>query len=275
MRINVVLTYLPLCVCCAFCSLPPARAGEIRELSSEAYLLVEELQLERERLGVPRLEHDEIQSHVIERRLPAIVAGLPPVLPDSVIKINLDEHIYDWHKVCFAAAGPSFAEVAKKLLADDAFMGALEAREYTHLVVAYSDSVPPSVTIVVLVQRFVQFGICTSDLTDMGYHSTTLNGHAPGADSLRFVLYKGTERPGEYVGTETSTQTIGLEEDGEFSVDILLSRFGFGKYRLSVYVKLRGGDEYILSSWLPFTVNPPNISYPPRVSPYRPEARRP
>jgi hypothetical protein len=260
MRLKLAL-YVLLCICCVACSSLAAPARKLPEISDGARFLADEIQLERERTQLPQVQYDSVQSGVVERRLPEILEELSGALGDSVTQINLDEHIYDWHKVCFAVRGASLAEATMKLLGDDLFLGTLGRKSYTHLVTAYSDSVYPSIAIVALVERFVHFGICTARTGPSGAHSTTLNGHAPGADSLRFVLYKGTELPGEYAGTETIAQAIRLREGAEFSVEFPLSQFGFGEYRMAVYVKMSGRKEYLLSSWMPFTVNPPEIRY--------------
>ena len=225
---------------------PQAGAG----LSIETCSLRDTLLAERESLNLTRLEYDSTWSAALERRLPAILSAEEGSVA-GVSVVNLDQHVYDWNKKCFLCRNQTAEQIEEGLLRDSLFVEELQTPAITHLIssaVVLGDSVA---AVVCLVERVVEFGGCEETLSDFGSVSLTLTGYAAGSDWLRFVLYKGVEQPEDYAGTELISEAVSPDVSGYFEVTLPTRRFGTGDYRIAVYARSRGSDEFRLATLIP------------------------
>jgi hypothetical protein len=223
----------------------------VAKLAPETRSLRDALFAERGNAGLSALDYDSTYSGALERRLPAILRTEEGSAGRAVSVINLDQHIYDWNKKCFLCRCQASEEVEERLLRDSLFITELRKPEITHLIasaVTLGDSVA---AIACLVQRAVQFGACEETLTDFGKGSLTLSGYALGCDWLRFVLYRGAELPEDYAGTELISRAVSPDVSGYFEVTLPTGRFGTGDFRIAVYAKSEGSDEFHLAALIP------------------------
>lgn len=227
----------------------------LAESSTEATILNERLDGEREAKVLPPLSYDQVQSSIIERYGMDILRLYPAAAAGSVVRVNLDPYITDCHKVCFLVEAPSLAMVRRGLVDDTSFARALLDSTYTHAVVGVAaDSLGGHVAIVAFVQRLISLDPFEATVVFEGPTYLTISGRAPDLGEIRVAFYKRDANGGEPDPRQRWSSEVLPISEGGFRVTLPMSIFGEGEYHIVLDARADTSSSFVCAHAFDFTV---------------------
>lgn len=152
--------------------------------------------------------------------------------------------IPDWDVTCEMASGSSEDALVNGLLASPEFLSALLRPEVSHIALGVREQPNGDMLCAAcIVRRLVTLDSYTVTLVHGGGTFVTVLGTSS-YKHVRVRLYTSEESPETYEGDDHVVDLV-TDDAGRFDVRLNLSRYGYGVYRVIIYVEDEHGNYVI------------------------------